>query len=265
MPLNLSNYLLWASATVLGVVVCALAFRNGLFRRLPIFTVYVALVAIRQVASWGVFHALGINSMGAFYFYWITQAVLLSARAMAIAELCQHILAPYRGVWALAKRTLLGIASILLCYTTITTLGNSSQITPFILTAERGLELAATVILLTLLFIRAYYRIRSEPAVTLVALGLCFYSTIQVLNNSFSAKWLAQYSRLMHFFPWWEGIRRISFLVALIIWCLAVWRPLSATAPEATLLPQQVYNELTPQVNYRIHRLNQWLEEMLKL
>ena len=73
---------------------------------------------------------------------------------MAIAELCQHILAPYRGVWALAKRTLLGITSILLGYTMITTLGNSSRITPFILTAERGLELAATVILLTLLFIR---------------------------------------------------------------------------------------------------------------
>jgi len=47
-----------------------------------------------------------------------------------------------------------------------------------------------------------------------------------------------------------------------LLWASAT---LSATAPAATLLPQQVYNELTPQVNYRIHRLNQWLEEMLKL
>ena len=265
MPLSLSTYLLWGAGTALELLLCALALRNGLFRRLRFFTLYVLLVAIYEVTWFGAIHALGYKSKGAFYFFWLAQAILLFARAVAIAELCQHILGPYRGVWALAKSILLGIALILLGYATIATLGRTSWITAFILTAGRGLELAAAVILLTLLFISAYYRIRLEPVVRLVALGLCFFSTVQMLNNSFLVEWLVQYFRLMRFFPLWDGIRTASFNVAVVIWCLAVWRPLSATAPGAILLPQQVYDELAPQVNYRLRMLNQRLLEMLKI
>ncbi len=265
MPLSLSTYLLWGAGTALELLLCALALRNGLFRRLRFFTLYVLLVAIYEVTWFGAIHALGYKSKGAFYFFWLAQAILLFARAVAIAELCQHILGPYRGVWALAKSILLGIALILLGYATIATLGRTSWITAFILTAGRGLELAAAVILLTLLFISAYYRIRLEPVVRLVALGLCFFSTVQMLNNSFLVEWLVQYFRLMRFFPLWDGIRTVSFNVAVVIWCLAVWRPLSATAPGAILLPQQVYAELAPQVNYRLRMLNQRLLEMLKI
>lgn len=265
MQLGLSTYILWGAGTALEVLVCALALRNGLFRRLPFFTFYVVLVAIYEVAWLAAIHALGYESEGAFYFFWLAQAILLSARAVAIGELCQHILRPYRGVWALAKRILQGIALILLGYAMIAAVGNSSWIMAFILTAGRGLELAAAVILLTLLFISAYYRIRLEPVVRLVALGLCFYSVVQVLNNIFLGEWLTQYFRLMRFFPLWDGIRTVSFNVAVVIWCLAVWRPLSETAPEAILLPQQVYDELTPRLNYRLRMLSQRLLEMLKI
>src|SRR5437879_11108810 len=90
MPLSLSTYLFWGAGTALELLLCVLALRNGLFRRLWFFTLYVLLVAIYEVSWFGAIHALGYKSKGAFYFFWLAQAILLSARAAAIAELCQH-------------------------------------------------------------------------------------------------------------------------------------------------------------------------------
>ncbi len=106
--------------------------------------------------------------------------------------------------------------------------------------------------------ISRYYQIRIEHAPRVIAFGLCFYSLIQVLNNSFMAEWLA------HYVPWWNGTRLASFQVALAIWLLALRRPLPSPAPAPALLPQEVYDELSPQMNYRLRVLNQRLLEILR-
>src|SRR2546421_10846083 len=114
MPLSLSTYLFWGAGTALELLLCALALRNGLFRRLRFFTLDVLLVAIYEVSWFGAIHALGHKSKGAFYFFWLAQAILLSARAAAITVLCHDILRPYSRVQALAQPILLGSALLLL-------------------------------------------------------------------------------------------------------------------------------------------------------
>ena len=256
MHLTLSDYLLWAASTLLEVVVCAFAFRRRLYLRLPLFTAYLALLVSRTLILWWFYLGTGYGSRVSFYYFWVTQGILLAARAAAVAEIAWRALREYRGVWALGWRVLLIIALFLLLHATLDARGSRPWISPFILTAERGLELAAVGILVLLLAICRYYRILLDPLQKTIALGMGFYSAVQVLNNSVL--------RVTHYFPMWNQIRFISFQVALVIWLLALLRPLPAAVPAPALLPQSVYDELSPQVNYRLRILNQRLLEILK-
>jgi len=258
MQLTASDHILWAVGALLEVIVCVLIVRRGLYRRLPFFSTFVALDLASEVVVWWTYSRWGYGSWAAWYISWIMRGVLLLARAPVVAELCWSSLRAYRGIWALTWRLLCGVALLLLLNAALDASGNAHWMLQFVLTAERGLELAAAVILLSLLLISDYYRIRLEPVQRMVAVGLCFYSAVQVLNNSFMRGWLTQYV------PWWNGIHLVSFQVALVIWWLAIRKPLPAVEQAPALLPRKVYDELSPRVNYRLRVLNQRLLEFLK-
>ncbi len=257
MHLTLWIYVLLGGNSLLEVVVCAYAFRR-LYLRLPLFTAYLTLLFLRNLALWWFYLGPGYESRAAFDYFWVTQGLLLVARGAAIAEIAWRTLHEYRGVWELSSLLLVGIALFLLVQAGMGALGNRSWLAPFILTAERGLELAAVVILVSLFALSRYYGILLEPVERTVALGLGVYSALQVMNNSFMREWLTRY------FHWWAHIRVISFLVALAIWWWALRKPLPAEQPKRALLSQDVYDELAPQVNFRLRRLNDRLLELLK-
>src|SRR5712692_1811011 len=258
MQLTASDHLLWGLASFLELILCVLVVRRGLHRRLPFFTGYLVLLILCDALHWWIYHRWGYGSWPAWYFSWTAQGVMFVARGVVVVELCRSSLRAYRGIWALTWRLLAALALALIVHAGLSAAGNRSWIAPFVLTAERGLELAAVGILVLLLAVCRYYEIRLEPVQKMILLGLGFYSAIQVLNNSFMREWLTQY------FHWWNGIRLASFQVALVIWLLALRKPLPAVAPAPALLPQEVYDELAPQVNFRLRLLNQRLLEMLK-
>ncbi len=259
MHLTLQNYLLGAAGNLLEGLVLAFALRRKLYLRLPVFTAYLTLMLAREVSLlWGVYQRPGYGSSFTFYYFWVTQVILLVARGAAIAEIAWRALREYRGVWSLAWRILVAVGLVLVLYAALNTQGNSSWIAPFVLSAERGLELAVVVILVSLLAICRYYGVGLEPLERKIALGLGFYSAVQVANNSIPGSWLT------HYFDWWNAIRSISSQAALVIWWLALRKPLPTVAPAPALLPQKVYDKLSPQVNYRLRVLNQRLLELLK-
>lgn len=258
MHLTFEIYLLLGGNSLLGLVVCAYAFRRRLYLRLPLFTAYLTLLFLRNLALWWFYLGPGYDSRAAFDYFWVTQGLLLVARAAAIGEIAWRTLREYRGVWALSSLLLIGITLFLLVQAGLSAAGNRSWIAPFVLTAERGLELAAVAILVTLFYLSRYYGIRMTPLQRMVALGLGIYSGVQVINNSFMREWLTRY------FGWWGHIRVISFLVALAIWWWALRKPLPAEPPKPVLLSQDVYDELAPQVSFRLRKLNDRLLELLK-
>ncbi len=258
MPLSSTELLLWALSTLLQLGLCVLIFWRGLHRRLPLFTSYVVLVLLFGPLLWWVYRHWGFGSRQAWYFAWSAQGVVLFARGLAVAELCWKILRAYSGVWGLAWRALVLLSVMLTVRATVYAQGDAHWVVPFVLTAEQGLEIMIAAVLLALLATCAYYRISVEPSYQWIAVGLCFYSIIQALNNSFLRNWLTT-----HIF-FWNGVRLLSFEVAIVVWCLALWKPLPAERPAPVLLSQQVYDELTPQVNYRLRMLNQRLLEILR-
>ena len=259
MHLTLTDYLLWGTTTLLDLVVCVYAFRRRLYLRLPMFTAYVTLLLVRKLGLWWMYVVgPGYTSSLTFDYFWVTQTLLLAARAAAIVEIARRSLSEYRGVWALGWRVLSLLAFFVVVYAGVDALGNAHWVAMFILSSERGLELAASAVLIMLFLLCAYYQIRMESVVRLVATGLCFYSAVQVLNNTLLQASLARY------FSWGSAIRQASFVVPLLIWIYALRKPLAVQAPVPELLPQQVYDQVAPQVNYRLRALNDRLRGMLR-
>jgi len=258
MALSPESYLLGAASLLLEVGVCAYALRWRLYLRLPWFTGYLTLLVGHTLLVWFLYLGGGYDSRLTFYCYWATQGLLLTARAAVVAEIARRALREYRGIWALGWRLLCGVALLLLVHAALDARGNSAWIATFLVAAERDLELAVVGVLVLLLAICRYYGIRLEPVQRMVALGMGFYSALQVFNNSFLQAWLPGY------FQVWNDIRVVSFQVALVMWIVALWRPLPVVTPAPALLPQTVYDELSPQMNYHLRLLNQRLLEILR-
>jgi hypothetical protein len=258
MHLTFGVYVLLGANSLLELVVCAYAFRRRLYLRLPLFTAYLTLLFLRNLVLWWFYLGPGYDSRAAFDYFWVTQGLLLAARGAAIGEIAWRVLHRYRGIWAVGSLVLIGIALFLLIQAGLSAVGNRFWPAPFVLTAERGLELAAVVILVTLFYLSRYYGIRMGSVQRMVALGLGVYSAVQVINISFMQEWLTRY------FHWWANIRVISFLVALAIWWLALRKPLPAERPAPKLSAQEIYDGLAPQVSFRLRKLNETLLELLK-
>ncbi len=258
MSSSVTDLLLWATSDLLSGLLCLLVIRRGLFSRLPLFSTYVTVIFVRELIGWGVHFGTHYHvSRLAFYYFWISQGIILVARGLAIAEVAWHSLHEYRGIWLAGRRLLMLTAIVLVLIAAWVARGNARWIAPFILTAERGLEIASAVVLLVLLFLCRYYRVGLDPVPRSVALGLCFYSAVQVLNNTFLQHWLKRYFELGSY------LRAAAFLVTQVVWLWALYKPLTAARPAPVLLSQQVYDQVSPEVNYRLRALNQRLLEML--
>ena len=227
MALTSSEVVLWYLSLVLELLVCVLAFRRRLYRQLPIFTGYIVAVFLRGLVMYWVYREIGYASRAALYTFWITQAVVLACRGAVIGEIAWTTSRPYHGfrvviTWLVAATflTLLIVASWL-------AIAAPSQLPALVLRLERNLELTTAVVLFMLLSFAFYYQVMLSSVQKLIAIGLFLYSVAQVINNAISDEWLRPY------FRWWSIVRLTSFHVALVIWLIALMKPLAqAPVPE---------------------------------
>ncbi len=258
MYLTPSAYALWTLTLILEGLLCVLVFHRRLWRRLPLFTLYVLLKFLVTTALWLVYDGLGFDSDFARYVFWSTQAVLLTARASLCAELCLLVFKSRPGLWFHVRRVLIAIAAAILVYATIHAYHQVSAVTNFILTLERGLELTVAVVLTSFLLIANRYRIPMERVPSLIAIGLCIHSAFQILNNTLFKHWLDPY------FSWWNNVQMVSFQVALIIWLFALRKPLPEIRPAPTLLPKSSYYAYARLIRDRLKDLDRRVQEVIK-
>lgn len=220
MGLTTPELVLWYVSLFLELLVCSLVFRRRLYRQLPVFSGYITAVLLRGLTMYWVYHRMGYTSRIAFLSFWTTQAALLSWRGAAIGELAWTASRPYLGLRVIMKWVVAMISSTLLIIAVWFAAEAPAQLPTFVLALERDLELTAAVVLLTLLFLTLRYQVNLDRVQKLVALGLFAYSMAQVVNNAISSQWLRPY------FHWWEIVRLISFHIALVIWLVALLKPL---------------------------------------
>jgi hypothetical protein len=254
-PLEILRYSL---TIALEAGIFGLALRRGVHHRLRIFTVYLGAVAVSDVIRWVPILAFGLISRPTFWTYWLTQAILFGLRAAVVFELCRYVISPYPGVWKLSRGVLIGIGA----FVAVTGLTAAEERGPLgvrvLLASERGLELAVLGVLLFALLFCRYYRIRVDRLSGMLALGLGFYSAVQVANNTFVNHWLARYMAV------WQEIRVDAYFIAMLTWLFAIWKPLPEPQRKPALLDSSVYPAFGPQVSVRLRELNARLEELLR-
>ncbi len=225
------------------------------YRAYPAFTFYIAMNLTQAALLYAAYRRWGYSSVASWGAAWGSQAATISARAMAVAELCRHCLSRYPGIWALAKRILLLCAGLVLLYSGLAARHRWDLALP---SAERGLELSiATVIVVLFLFTR-YYDVRIESADRLLSTGFCLYSCFRGLNDTIADRILYRYPEL------WSFLGMLAFFVSLSLWSWALRKPAPATTARENLLPLAVYRSLTPEINLQLRALNEQLCRLWK-
>jgi hypothetical protein len=273
-------FLFWLTLG-LQVLLCALVYIRGIERRLPFFTIYATLLIAGTLGIQLVYLHFGFRSATSYYAAWITTGVHVIAQSLAIAELCRYELRAYRGIWALTWRVLALLAVFFLGHAAMDAWGQPDRIAIYGLTLERDFGIASVVILLALFLIRNYYDLWLEPLQKWIAVGMCFFCIIDIVNNTVLRDAFTQYLSLWFFTRYtlfwsemksevvranelWSAVRASAFVVSLSLWCFALRKPLPAPAEEPVLLPAEVYGELSPAVNLRLRAFNDRLLELLR-
>lgn len=246
---------LWAVNMAVGVfLLLSLAIRKA-YRAFPAFSLYIFVNLLSGAAAFFLYRRWGFSSASSIRIAWGMQAVVMLARALAVTEVCKHVLARYRGIWALAWRALLFCVVIVLVYSSLAAKRHWEHLLP---DADRGLELSISAALVTLLAFARYYEVKINSTDRSVATGFCLYSCFVVLNNTILEHYLYKYEAL------WNLLRMLAFLGSLLLWAWALRKPQTEADPAEILLPAGVYQAVAPQVNLRLHLLNEQLGQFWK-
>lgn len=244
---------LWGLTVFLNVaLVCLLLYRRN-HHVFPFFFVYALLNFFQSVVLFETYRVWGFSSAVSFKIGWGTYNVIGVARALAVVEVCRRVLVKYEGIWALGWRIFLAMASMVLVYSWGVG-GHSWQLVA--VTADRSLELAIAVTVLSLFLFIRYYEVAVEPAVRTMAIGFFSYSCFRVLNDTILERWL------IHYITLWNVLGTVFFLASLLLWSWALRQaqPQATTAPE--LLSGSFYRALAPEINSRLKALNEQLSHL---
>ena len=246
----------WATTAVVQILLlCLLVVRRNA-NTYPAFTAYIFMTVAQSGLLFFSIRGWGFSSTTSWRIGWATQCLVLGARAFAVAELCQHILQRFRGVWILARWILFAFGSLVLAYAL---LAAEHQWGLILTTAELGLEMATAAVIVTLLLFARYYDIAVAPSLRLVALGLCVYSCVSVLNDAILERWLSRYVDL------WNASGMVAFLACLFVWSWAFRKVAPQSAAEPMFHDGSVYLNIIPEMNLRLRILNEQLMRLWRV
>jgi len=246
---------LWALNTVTGTLLLVLLVVRKNYRAYSAFTFYIFFNLLLGIFVFVIYRLRGGASMAYWRFAWGMQAVAVGARAVAVAEVCRHFLSRFPGIWALAKRLLLVCVGLVLAYSGLAARHSWNLA---VSGADRALELSIAAVIVVLFLFTRYYDIPLESTDQSVAVGFFLYSCFYALDNTLLERYLNSFAALC------SALGMLAFFASLSLWSWALRKSRVPISSEEVLLPMGVYQTLTPQINLRLHSLNDQLCKILK-
>src|SRR5260370_1750638 len=247
--------LLWAANTGVGIFLLVVLEVRKNYRVYPAFTFYIVMNLTQAALLYATYRRWGFYSVALRRVGWGTQAVVVCARALAVAEVCRHLLGRYAGIWALARRILLACVAIVLLYSG---LAARHQWKLALVSADRGLELAIAAVIVVLFLFAHYYEVEANPADRLLSLRFCLYSCLWVLDNTILERYLNGYATL------WIHLQMLAFLASRTLAAWALQQSQTQTAAQEHLLPLGIYQSVEPHITMRLRLLNDQLYKIWK-
>jgi hypothetical protein len=255
---GLANSVLWTwgISVAIQTVVCFVLFFKGYFRKLPLFTAFVATNICQAVFMYIIYVQFGVKSESAKWTIWLSEPAILILRTLATAEVLNLILKPYRGIWGLLWRVMaVGFGGVLL-YAVI----ESGRNIPWaIALTHRGFHLAFAVSLVAGLLLIRYYSIPLESLYKLILAGFCFYSCTVVLADTLG-QWAILHG-LGDFQTIWQFTIASIYAGIQIAWAVELWRAAPSEESSPALLASSLYQQISPQINERLYALNEQLSQ----
>jgi hypothetical protein len=250
----------WAASVVAQLALCGILFTLWHFRRLPFFTAYICLNVAQSLLLFSIYRHYGNGSHVAAVVGWWSEAVTLLARLFASVEILHLVLISYRGIWGLAWRLLVATSMGVLVFVGLPSRGRPDLV---LMRADRGYHLMFAVALISCLVLIRYYSIHVESVYKIVLVGFCFYSCVMILLNTVLYDFLYQQHLLNEFI--WQILVVTPYLIVVLVWGVALARPLPETRKQRVVLPAYVYQRISPEINRRLQIINRQLMDFWKI
>lgn len=242
---------IWALNASMQVLLLLFLAARKHYRQYPVFFLYVCSTLFQGSTLLAIYGQWGFSSRLAQQLAWSTQAFVVCARALAVSEVCRVLLAPFRGIWALAWRILAFLTASVIAYPM---LRNGWRGSWTILQIELGLESTMMVAIVALFVFARYYEVVANDRLRALGIGFFLLSSFTVVNDTILQRMLDQYVDL------WRVLGMLSFLASLTVWVAAFHkRTVAANIPRTPLLPPDIYHSVAPKVNERLRDLNEQL------
>jgi len=241
----------WALCVGFECVLLVLMLTRKQYRSFPAFFSYLIVDIQHSLSVFVVYQIWGFRSFTALYFSWASQGIVLCARAVAVAELCRHLLKAFRGIWELAWRLLI-LCAVIVASVSAAKAGWIWYET--LLRMNVGLELAMIATIVCLFLFARYYEIFADRTLQIMGVGFLLLSCAKVVNDTILQQRLRQYMDL------WRMSGELVFLACLSLWFWALYQFAPAPARKPVLLPPDIYDSLAPKINERLRELNEQLK-----
>lgn len=248
----------WGISVAIQMLVLGLLLFRGHFRKIPVFTAFVAANVCQAGLLYVIYTQFGFGSRTTLVLAWVSEACILLLRTLATMEILYLVLGPYRGIWGLGWRVLAGAFGLVLLYAGIQAGRNVSWA---IVLADRGFHLAFAVALVACLLLIRYYSIPVESTYKVLLGGFCIYSCTVVLANTVG--YVLALRGFTDYQPIWQLATTIAYAGVQLAWAVTLGRAAAFTAEKSPLLvAASLYRQLSPQINERLGLLNEQLNRI---
>jgi hypothetical protein len=234
----------------LDAALLLLVISRNLRRRLPVFTLFVALFVARDIATlfivyWGV---AGTETWSCIF--WTSEILLNGMYLFIITEIAKLFFCDYPSIWRSASRLLDSLALAFTSWAVYSAFRYFKRPHLYLMVGEQRLLLTVTILILIVMAIGAYYRLKLPPLYRFVLVGIGIYAAVQVATDQI----VMQYQMVPN--PLWDLLRRGPFLLSIAVWSYGVWRWAGPQARQVELITQSKYDDLSPRVHDRLHEAN---------
>jgi hypothetical protein len=244
---------------LLSLALITLLIGRNVGRRLVVLTLFIGLCITRDAISLFVVRTPFGHGVAWSYIFWISELVLTTMYLFMIAEISRRFLCDYPSIRRSALTLLAAVTLPLMSWTVFSTMRYAKHPRLFIMNGEQGLVLTITIILLVLMGIVAYYRLRLPPLYRLVLIGIGIYASVVLAADQIEIKYRLGPNSIF------EYMRKGAFAVSLVVWTYAAWRCVAPSTTQRELIPQSIYEDLSAQIHNRLQVLNQKLAQLVAI
>ncbi len=220
-------YLIWWGAIALGALLLVRAFKERLLRKYPLFYSYIAWALLVDLVRFYLYRA----RPGSYQeFYWSSELVSILAAYGVILEIYKRALENYPGPARRAENLLLFVLFVTAANEVVNTLSSPSR-SWVLAIAELGRNLRNVqgALLIVMLGLFGYYRIPAGRNLRGLICGYAFFIATTISSLAFRARLRNELSLLM------QKLQPVLYLIALLIWCVALWSYLPEPQPDPEL------------------------------